>query len=155
MCFDLHSLVVAAVREEPVNVGLTSAKLYSVLKCCGCCQMHHLHPVKGCTTAVIQIADTGLSALLWTIFCCVYTQRVPRYPSGTRMESRVCRQNNYRLSKVRKAQLNPVLNYTLLIHFLKSNYIYIYFHLKSALKTKSKKELNNLPIHVNIFLFSL
>ena len=103
--YDLYSLDVAAVREEHItlltNVGLIPAKLYSEYKYCGCRRMHQLHTVKGCTTAVIHMAETGVSVLPWTMSAVT----VPRAYQGVHLEliliymvSGVCHQNYHRLS---------------------------------------------------------
>lgn len=64
-------------------------------------QMHHSHTVDGCAAAALQIADTGVSALLWTMSAVF----IPRGEPGIHvelicMESEVCHQNNSRFSKV-------------------------------------------------------
>lgn len=77
---NLHSLDVAAVRDEPQSyrrdrqhswptlaLCTVSATLYSILKYYRCWQTHHLHTVKGRTTRVIQIADAGVYVVFWTM----------------------------------------------------------------------------------------
>lgn len=63
--------------------------------------MHHLHTVKGHSTAVIQIADTGVSVVFWTMSAVFIhrgeTHKVPSRTPPHCMESGVCHQNNSKL----------------------------------------------------------
>lgn len=88
MYLDLHSLDVAVVREEPQSYNTTDQCIIITVQQVKMCalQVHHLHTVKGRTTAVIQIADTGVSVVFWTMSAVF----IPNMDSG------VCHQNKYR-----------------------------------------------------------
>lgn len=88
MYLHLHSLDVAAVRVEPQSYNTTDQCIILIVQQVQMfgLQMHHLHTIKGRTTAVIQMADTGVSVVFWTISAVF----IPN------MDSAVCHQNKYR-----------------------------------------------------------